>query len=88
MCYKKYLRRLFQTIALSTIKKYFSRFQNGDFNQNVKIRSGQSSATHNDSIRDLLNNNPRITTKVITERLNVDSSAFRHLKHFEITQNF
>lgn len=66
--------------------KWFTRFRNGDFNLNDKLRSGRLFGIDNDFIYHLLNNNLRITTEDIDEKLNVDNStAFRYLKQLGYT---
>ena len=70
--------------ALGTVKKWFGRFRNGDFNMDDQPRSGRPSAIDDDIVNALLENNPRITTEEIAERMNIDnSSAFRHLKKLD-----
>ena len=67
--------------ALNTVKKWFGRFRNGDFNLEDQPRSGRPSSTDDDAVSNLVQENPRITTEQIAERLNIDNStAFRHLK--------
>ena len=72
--------------ALRTVKKWFGRFRNGDFNMDDQPRSGRPSAIDDDIVSALVENNPRITTEEIAERMNIDnSSAFRHLKKLGFT---
>ena len=72
--------------ALWTVKKWFGRFQNGDFNMDDQPCSGWPSAIDDDIVSALVENNPRITTEEIAERMNFDnSSAFRHLKKLGFT---
>ena len=72
--------------ALRTVKKWFGRFRNGDFNMDDQLRSGRPSAIDDDIVSALVENNPRITTEEIAERMNIDnSSAFRHLKKLGFT---
>lgn len=67
--------------ALRTVKKWFGRFRNGDFNMEDQPRSGRPSGIDDDIVHALVERNPRITTEDIAERLNIDNStAFRHLK--------
>ena len=67
--------------ALNTVKKWFGRFRNGDFNLEDQPRSGRPSSTDDDAVSNLVQENPRITTEQIAERLNIyNSTAFRHLK--------
>ncbi|XP_025263217.1 histone-lysine N-methyltransferase SETMAR-like [Camponotus floridanus] len=67
--------------ALRTVKKWFGRFRNGDFNMEDQPRSGRPSGIDDDIVCALVEKNPRITTEDIAERLNIDNStAFRHLK--------
>ena len=48
--------------------------------------SGQPSTIDDDIVSALVENNPRITTEEIAERMNIDnSSAFRHLKKLGFT---
>lgn len=68
-------------LTLWAVKKWFCRFCNAYFPLNNKIRSGRTSGIDNDLVWDLVNNNPRITTEEITEKLYVDkSTAFPHIK--------
>lgn len=72
--------------ALRTVKKWFSRFRNGDFNMDDQPCSGRPSTIDDDIVSALVENNPRITTEEIAERMNIDnSSAFRHLKKLGFT---
>lgn len=72
--------------ALRTVKKWFGRFGNGDFNLDDRSRSGRRSDIDDNVVRALVEGNARITSKEIAERLNIDnSSAFRHLKKLGFT---
>ncbi|XP_077291831.1 histone-lysine N-methyltransferase SETMAR-like [Arctopsyche grandis] len=72
--------------ALRTVKKWFCKFRNGDFNMEDQPRSGRPSVIDDDIVSDLVKNNPRITTKEIAEKMNVNnSSAFRRLKKLGFT---
>lgn len=67
--------------ALRTIKKWFGRFRLGDFNLEDQPRSGRPSDIDNDIFCTLVEENPKITTEEIAQRLKIDNStAFRHLK--------
>ena len=72
--------------ALRTVKKWFGRFRNGDFNMDDQPRSGWPSAIDDDIVSALVENNPRITTEEIAERMNIDHSAtFCHLRKLGFT---
>ncbi|CAK9820034.1 Histone-lysine N-methyltransferase SETMAR [Anthophora quadrimaculata] len=72
--------------ALRTVKNWFGRFRKGDFNLDDKPRSGRPSGVDDNIVRALVENNTRITTKEIAEKLNIDNStAFHHLKYLGFT---
>ncbi|XP_026827673.1 histone-lysine N-methyltransferase SETMAR-like [Ooceraea biroi] len=69
--------------ALRTVKKWFGRFRNSDFNLEDQLCSGRPSGIDDDIVCALVEENSRITTEEIVERLKIDNStAFRHLKKF------
>lgn len=77
--------------AIGTVKKCLSWFKNGDINPKDKISFRRGFRVNNDSIRDLANNNPRITTENIVDRLNVNNViaiAFSHLNTLGCTSKF
>jgi len=68
-------------IAKSTIRKWFTRFRNGNFDLEDRERSGRSVVVDDDQILTLIENNSRHTTRDIAEILHISHmSVIRHLK--------
>ncbi|RLU23961.1 hypothetical protein DMN91_004169 [Ooceraea biroi] len=67
--------------AIRTVKEWFARFRRGDFCLDNDPRSGRSSSVDDNIVRDLVQDNSRVSTREIAERLDIDkSTAFRQLK--------
>lgn len=67
--------------SVRTIKKWFRRFRDGDFNLEDQSRSGRPSEIKDDMIDTMLEKNSRLSTQEIATSLGVNiSTAFRHLK--------
>lgn len=69
------------SIADSTVQKWFSRFRSGDFSLEDQPRAGRSSTLDIKDIMPVIANNPRITVREIAEELRAcKSTVFDHLK--------
>lgn len=67
-------------VAESTVRKWFARFKNGDFNLEDQERLGRPSIV-DDQIATLIENNPCHTTRDIAEILYISHmNAVRHLE--------
>jgi len=58
-------------VAESIIRKWFTRFRNGNFDLEDQERSGRPAVVHDDQILTLIKNNPRHTTRDIAEILHI-----------------
>lgn len=63
---------------LRTVKEWFAKFRNDDFDVEDKPRSGGPSATDDDIMSDLVEKNPNITIEEITKKMKVENSAAAH----------
>ncbi|EZA61626.1 histone-lysine N-methyltransferase SETMAR [Ooceraea biroi] len=74
--------------AIRTVKEWFARFRRGDFCLDNDPRSGRSSSVDDNIVRDLVQDNSRVSTREIAERLDIDkSTAFRQLKKIGTSEN-
>jgi len=68
-------------VGESTVRKWFTRFRNGNFDLEDRERSGRPAIVDDDQILTLIKNNPRHTTRDIAEKLHISHmSVIRHLK--------
>ena len=58
-------------VAERTVRKWFSRFEAGDFNLENQECPGKRSTTDEDQIKTLMENNPRYTTRQLAEMLKI-----------------
>ncbi|KOX69525.1 Histone-lysine N-methyltransferase SETMAR, partial [Melipona quadrifasciata] len=63
-----------------TVRKWFARFKDGDFNFKDQERPGRPSTKDEDQIKTLIENNPRYTTRKLAEMLNMSKSTIH--EHF------
>jgi len=68
-------------VAENTIRKWFTRFRNGNFDLEDRERSGRPAVVDNDQILTLIENNPRHMIRDIAEIVHISHmSVIRHLK--------
>jgi len=58
-------------VAESTVRKWFTRFRNGNFDLENRERSDRPAVVDDDQILTLIENNPRHTTRDIAEILHI-----------------
>jgi len=75
-------------VAETTVRKWFTRFRNGNFNLENRERSGRP-VVDDDCILTLIENNPRHTTRDIAEILHISHmNVIRHLKTHEYINRY
>ncbi|EZA47914.1 Histone-lysine N-methyltransferase SETMAR [Ooceraea biroi] len=62
-------------LAERTVRKWFAKFRAGDFNLKDQERSSRPSTTDDDQIKTLIENNPRYTTRELTEILKISKTT-------------
>ena len=62
-------------VSISTIKKWFKKFGEDDFDLNDKARSGRQQETKNVALQELLDEDATQSTCVLAKRLQVDQST-------------
>ncbi|EZA55050.1 Histone-lysine N-methyltransferase SETMAR [Ooceraea biroi] len=62
-------------LAEKTVRKWFAKFRASDFNLKDQERSGRPSTTDDNQIKTLIENNPRYTTRELTEILKISKTT-------------
>jgi len=76
-------------VAESTVRKWFTRFRNDNFDLENRERSSRLAVIDDDQILTLIENNPRHTTRNIAEILYISHmSVIRYLKIFRYINRY
>lgn len=68
------------TVSDRTAREWFARFRKGEFNLQDSFRSGRESDVDNDRLRQLVESDPRRTTRELAQDLGVHYATIaRHL---------
>lgn len=69
------------TVAERTVRKWFARFKSGDFSVKEKERSGRAVEMDNNQIKNLIETNPRYTSRDIANILQISHpTVLNHLR--------
>ena len=70
-----------EIVGESTVRRWFHKFKEGDFELNGKQRSGRPTSLDDEELLQIIEADPRQTTRELAERLDVDHSTIvRHLR--------
>ena len=64
------------TVSDRTCRRWYEKFETGDFHLSDKPRSGRPSLIDDDVVKAMLEQNPFLTTSEIAERLNSAQQTF------------
>ncbi|KAG6798338.1 histone-lysine N-methyltransferase SETMAR-like [Apis mellifera caucasica] len=70
------LLKVFGTVSDRTCRRWYEKFETGDFDLSDKPRSRRPSLIDDDVVKAMLEQNPFLTTSEIAERLNSAQQTF------------